>query len=321
MKRIQLADTELTLSTLCMGTVYFGSRIDDKTSFAYLDRFVELGGNFLDTARVYADWLPLAARQASEKCIGRWLKARGLQEQVVVATKGGHPPLIGPGRPTLSEHELTRQADDSRRHLGLDTLPLYYLHRDDPKLPVSQIMDALFTLQDKGLIRHLACSNWTLDRILAASGYARLNGREGFIAVSNQWSLARPVPGAGDPTLVHTDDALVDLHRCSKLPLIPFTSMAQGYLSKLASGAPIRKALQDSWGVPENRGIADRAQALAVQKGMSVAQVAQCFFYAQDFPVIPAMSFSSMEQLEEAAAATDMTITTAEASWLLTGQS
>ena len=86
MKKVTLGKTTLTVSALCMGTVYFGSRMDDAASFAMLDHFAELGGNFLDTARVYADWVPLAQRQASEKCIGRWLKARKIQDQVVIAS-------------------------------------------------------------------------------------------------------------------------------------------------------------------------------------------------------------------------------------------
>lgn len=319
MKKGTLGKTTLTVSALCMGTVYFGSRMDDAASFAMLDHFAELGGNFLDTARVYADWVPLAQRQASEKCIGRWLKARKIQDQVVIATKGGHPPLFLPGRPTLSAKDLAHQAEESRRNLGLDTLPLYYLHRDDTKIPVAQIMDVLFSLQDEGVIRHIACSNWTAERIRQANAYAASCGREGFVAVSNQWSLARFVPGAGDQTLVHTDDGLCAFHRESGIPLLPFTSLAQGYLSKLAEDKPIGRNLIAEWGLPENAAIAARARELAAQKNMTVAQIAQCFFYAQDFQVVPVMSFSSVAQMEEAAAATEMTITPEECAWLLHG--
>lgn len=319
MKTTRLGNTDLTVSTLCMGTVYFGSRLNDDVSFAFLDRFAALGGNFLDTARVYADWLPLNTRQSSEKCIGRWLKKRGLQDQIIVATKGGHPPLMYPGRPTLSEKQLTQQTDDSRRNLGLEQLPLYYLHRDDPSLPVAQIMDVLFTLQDKGVIRYLGCSNWTAERIREANAYARSCGRTGFSVVSNRWSLARCVPGVGDQTLVLTDDELCRMHREEHLPLLPFTSMANGYLSKLAEGRAIAANVREQYDLPENEAIARRAQELAAQKGMTVAQVAQCFFYAQDFDVIPVMAFSSIDQLEEAAAATEMTLTAEEAHWLLHG--
>lgn len=319
MKTVSLGHSSLNVSNLCLGTVYFGSQIDQDASFAFMDHFVSLGGNFLDTARVYADWVSPFQRQSSEKCIGRWLKERGYQDRIIVATKGGHPPLFPPGRPTLSARELSRQADDSRRNLGLDVLPLYYLHRDDPALPVSRIMDALFLLQDQGVIRHIGCSNWTAERIRAANAYAGQNGREGFIAVSNQWSLARPVTGAGDTTLVHTDDELLRLHQETQLPLLPFTSMAQGYLSKLAEGRSISASLKAEYGHPANAAIAGRAQQLGEEKHMSIAQIAQCFFYAQPFDVVPVMAFSSPAQMEEAAAATEMSLTPQECSWLLHG--
>lgn len=319
MRYITLKDTDLSLSALSMGTVYYGSRISDADSFAALDAFYAKGGNFLDTARVYADWLADAPRQSSEKCLGRWLKSRGLQEKVIVATKGGHPPLNDMSSPTLSLTELTAQVDDSRRNLGLDALPLYYLHRDDPRLPVGQIMDAVFTLADQGAVRYFACSNWTAERIRQANAYAASCGRTGFVAVSNQWSLARHNPGVGDPTMVYTDDAMLAFHRESGLPLIPYTSMAQGALSKIANGTPLSKGLEMHWGSPENAAIVRRAQVLAQQKNATVAQIAQCFFYAQDFQVIPAVSFSNAAQLEEALAAADMTLTKEEAHWLLHG--
>ena len=318
MKIIQLGSTALRISALCLGTDYYGSRVSREDSFAALDHFVSLGGNFLDTARVYADWLPQAERQSSEKCLGRWLKARQLQDRIVVATKGGHPPLTG-GRPTLAADALAFQADESRRNLGLDTLPLYYLHRDDPALPIAQIMDALFTLQDRGVIRHIACSNWTAERIEAANAHAASCGREGFVAVSNRWCLARCVPGVGDPTLVHTDDQLLAMHARTQLPLVPFSAMAHGYLSKLAEGKPISDSHRAAYGMPENALLAQRAKALAQQKSVSVAQIALCSLYAQPFPVVPVMSFSSLAQMEEAAAATELTLSAEEIAFLTDG--
>ncbi len=319
MRYITLKDTDLSVSALCLGTIYYGSRISDEDSFAALDQFYAKGGNFLDTARVYADFLPDAPRQSSEKCLGRWLKARGLQDLVIVATKGGHPPLDDMSRPTLSFSELSAQVDDSRRNLGLDTLPLYYLHRDDPRLPAEQIMDSLFTLQDRGAIRYLACSNWTAERICQANSYAQSCGRVGFVAASNQWSLARHNPAVGDPTMVYTDDAMLALHREQQLPLIPYTAMAQGALSKLAEGRILSASQNSHWGSPENMAIAQRANALAEAKNATVAQIAQCFFYAQDFQVVPVFSFSSATQMAEALAAADMSITNEEAAWLLHG--
>ena len=314
MKYFELTSGNDTLkfSKILVGSTMSMARMKEEEIFKIYDAFADLGGNCIDTARAYNDY-------KAEAMVARYLDSRGKRNEFVIATKGGQPPLFLPGRPPLSAKDLAHQAEESRRNLRLDTLPLYYLHRDDTKIPVAQIMDGLFPLQDRGVIRHIACSNWTAERIRQANDYASACGREGFVAVSNQWSLARFVPGAGDQTLVHTDDVLCAFHRESGIPLLPFTSLAQGYLSKLAEDKPIGRNLIAEWGLPENAAIAARAKELAVQKHMTVAQIAQCFFYAQDFQVVPVMSFSSVAQMEEAAAATEMTITPEECAWLLHG--
>jgi len=319
MKRIQLGTTALQVSAVCMGSVPFGSSTPDEKAFALMDRFAELGGNFMDTARIYADWLP-GEKQASEKCIGRWLKSRGMQEKMIVATKGGHMPL-GQRKPTLSEAEIRPQVEDSLRNLGLERLPVYYLHRDDPEMTVEDIMDPLLAMQREGKLGYLACSNWREDRIAEANAYAQANGSEGFVTVSNRWSMARCIEGSGgDDTLVDMNDALYRFHCDTGIPSTPFTSMAQGYLSKLAEGKPLTGYHKACYGLPENEGIARRAALLAQEKGMTVAQVSQCYFYAQPFCVVPVAAFSSIAQLEEAAAATEMSLTAQELNWVMTGE-
>ena len=143
MRYVTIPKTDFRVSAVCMGTVAYGSTISETDSFAQLDRFVEQGGNFLDTARIYADWVPNAERSASEKTVGKWLQARGYQDSVIVATKGAHP-LLGTRKPTMERSDLTHQIEESCRNLNLDRIPLYYLHRDDVELPVEYIMDTLF---------------------------------------------------------------------------------------------------------------------------------------------------------------------------------
>ncbi len=311
MRKILLGSTGLMVSAICLGTVKYGGIWDDEVSFAAMEHFVQLGGNFLDTARVYADWVPTAERQSSEKCIGRWLTQRGGADDIIVATKGGHHPLDGSGPPTLKQEELLAQSEESRCNLRLDAIPLYYLHRDDPSLSVQQIMDAVFTLQDRGIILHAGCSNWTAPRIRAAQAYAKSCGRPGFEAVSNRWSLARVTPGSFDPTTVLTDEELMQFHRETQIPLLPFSSMGQGVLSKLADGA-LPAWMQAQYGLPVNAELAKRAEAIAKKRGISVAQVCQCFFYGQDFPVIPVAAFSSDRQMKEAAKATELLLSEEE---------
>src|SRR5581483_3704812 len=90
MKTVLLPNTDLRVSQLCLGSTDIGSLIPPDASFALLDLFVSLGGNFIDTAHVYANWLP-GFENSSEKTIGRWLKARSNRDQIVLSTKGGHP--------------------------------------------------------------------------------------------------------------------------------------------------------------------------------------------------------------------------------------
>lgn len=319
MRKIQLGQTALEVSAVCMGSVPFGSSTPDEKAFALMDRFAELGGNFMDTARIYADWLP-GEKQASEKCIGRWLKSRRMQDQMIVATKGGHMPL-GQLKPTLSEAEIRPQVEESLRNLGLEQLPVYYLHRDDAEMTVEDIMDPLLAMQKEGKIRYLACSNWREDRIAQANAYAQAHGGEGFVTVSNRWSMARCIEGSGgDDTLVDMNDALYRFHCETGIPSTPFTSQAQGYLSKLAAGKPVTGYHKACYGLTENEGIAQRAARLAQEKGMTVAQVSQCYFYVQPFCVVPVAAFSTIEQLEEAVAATEMSLTAKELHWVMTGE-
>ena len=319
MRYVTIPKTDLKVSNVCMGTVFFGSTVDKKESFRVLDRFAEKGGRFLDTARVYANWLPGVEPSASEKMVGQWIRERHNADSVVVATKGAHP--VGDSRkPTMERSELIGQIEDSCRFLNLDAIPLYYLHRDDVTLPVEYIMDTLFSQQDRGLLRHLACSNWRADRIAAANAYAASCGRTGFVAVSNRWSLAKCVEGAGDNNLVDMNDSLYELHRSTGMAAIPFSSTAGGYLSKLAEGKPVREGQKVCYGLPENDDLAVRAKKLAQDMGVTVAQLAIAWFYSQPFTVIPVTAFSGDGQMDETVEAADLVLTPAEYAYLISGK-
>ena len=181
-------------------------------------------------------------------------------------------------------------------------------------------MDTLFSQQDRGLLRHLACSNWRADRIAAANAYAASCGRTGFVAVSDRWSLAKCIEGAGDDTLVDMNDQLYELHRSTGIAAIPFSSTAGGYLSKLAEVKPIRDSQKECYGLPENDALAVRAKKLAGDKGVTVAQLAIAWFYSQPFPAVPITAFSNDAQMDETVAAADLTLTPAEYAYLVSGK-
>ena len=163
-QRITIPGTELSVSKLCLGGNRLGGALNQAKSFALLDAWVATGANFIDTAHVYANWLPDAERSCSEKTLGRWLKARGGSVDVVIATKGGHP-RDGNLIPRLDRATVRQDVAEALDYLGLARLDLFYLHRDDPSVPVEDAMAVVEDLRREGLIRHYACSNWSAPRM------------------------------------------------------------------------------------------------------------------------------------------------------------
>lgn len=134
MKYIQLNNTELNISPICLGTAGFGDKSDLEKSFEILNAFVWAGGNFIDTANVYCKWLK-GHGNCSEQIIGKWLKESGMQGKVIVATKGAHYSFEDPGRSRVNKEDIRMDLDESCRTLGKDEMDFYWLHRDDPEKP------------------------------------------------------------------------------------------------------------------------------------------------------------------------------------------
>jgi aryl-alcohol dehydrogenase-like predicted oxidoreductase len=301
MKTVSLPKTDLVPSALCLGGVVLGSRLDEQASFALLDAFVDCGGNFVDTAKVYADWLP-GERSVSEKTIGRWLRRRGYRSRLVVSTKGAHPELASMHKPRLGRKEIDRDLTQSLRNLQVECIDLYWLHRDDPARPVEPIIDALQEQVAAGKIRYYGCSNWRAARIAAAQRYAQRRGWTGFVANQPLWSLASVAPQAlPDPTMVAMDADLLNLHRASNLPAIPYSAQANGFFTRFAAHAldkmnPAQRTLYET---PENLRRAARAQQLAAETGLTVTAVVLGYLRSQPFLTIPIVGCHTLAQLAD----------------------
>jgi aryl-alcohol dehydrogenase-like predicted oxidoreductase len=166
-----LGRTGTLVSTLCLGTMTFGAETDADGAYAQLDRFVERGGNFIDTADVYS-------RGASEQIIGDWLRDRpGMRDQVVIATKGRFPMGDGPNDAGLSRVHLTRALDGSLRRLGADHVDLYQAHAWDPLTPIEETLRFYDDAVRAGKIRYAGVSNftgWQLQKAALLTQYLRL---------------------------------------------------------------------------------------------------------------------------------------------------
>lgn len=305
-----IPDTPLTPSVICCGTSSFGSgSLPQQAAFTLLDRFVDLGGNFLDTAKVYADWLP-GERSVSEKTIGRWMKERGNRSRIVLATKGAHPDLRTMHIPRLAPEDIIGDLEQSLRNLQTDCIDLYWLHRDDPTRSVSEIVDVLNEQLRLGRIRAFGCSNWRSERIAEAAAYAARRGLRGFAASQPGWSLAE-YPAPADPTMVYVGETERAYHERSGLPVVPYNSQAsglfggryrpEGLLERTEHNRKVWRLCTD-----ENRRRLERVLQVARRTGKSGSQVALAYLLSQPFPVFPVIGSRTAEQLEDSCAAGDM---------------
>src|SRR3954449_1169252 len=155
---------------LCFGGNVFGWTADAATSFTLLDRLVEAGVNFVDTADVYSAWVPGNKGGESETILGDWLKRRGGRERMVIATKVGSEMA---GKKGLSKAYILQAAEDSLRRLQTDYIDLYQSHRDDPGTPFDETLQAYSELMEQGKVRAIGASNYTAERLSRALALSR----------------------------------------------------------------------------------------------------------------------------------------------------
>ena len=176
MEITRLGRSGLRVSRACLGTMTFGREADEATSFRIMDRYVELGGNFVDTADAYTSG-------ASEEVVGRWLRQRGNRHSIVLATKVYNTMGPGPNDGGLSRLHIQQAVEASLRRLQTDVIDLYQIHRWDTVAPAEETAEALNDLVRAGKVRYIGCSNlmgWHLEKYLQLT---RMMGWAQFVSV------------------------------------------------------------------------------------------------------------------------------------------
>ncbi len=314
MTRVSLPHTGLSVSPFCLGGVPFGNTIDERATHALLDHFVARGGNFIDTARIYSDWVP-GEKRRSERVLGDWIAARCNRDQLVIATKGAHPLVESLDVPRSSAAELRDDLEGSLRTLRVDHVDLYWLHRDDAARPVEHFIDVLNTFLREGKIRAFGASNWTLERFSAANACAAASGQTGFAVNQPLWSLgcqqSRPPPFTG---YVKFDAAIHAHHRATGLGVVPYTSQAGGFFSKYALPPEKRPAnfTAHEYHTPANLATAEVVCRLATEKGLPPSAIVLAYLRAQPFVVVPIVGSYTPAQLDECFTALAVQLTPAE---------
>lgn len=225
----KIKGTNFKCSKIVLGTHLFGTEIDERTSFALLERFLERGGNILDTASYYANWLP-GEMHMSEKTIGKWLASSGSRREILIATKGGFPD-IKRKKSRLFYKDVYEDIYKSLENLRTDYIDVYYLHKDDlnqqPEILIEMFNEAVKDFD----IRSLGVSNWSFDRIKQANDYAAVKHLRPIIASQIKHSVAK-VNTAPDDIFVMTEGEY-DKYSKSELNLFAFSAQAKGFFTRL----------------------------------------------------------------------------------------
>ena len=319
---VVLPNTSLRVAPICLGTGEIGSSLDRDASFALLDKFVEGGGNFIDTARVYGDWVPGIERSVSEKTIGLWLKARGHRDSLVLGTKGAHWRMDAPDVPRLQPADIVTDLDGSLQDLQTDRIDLYWLHRDDPNTPVSVILDTLHREQQKGKIRYYGASNWQTLRLKAAQDYAAAQGYAGFVADQVLWNAAILANYPyGDFTVGFMDETRFLYHEKTGLAAIPFQTQAYGLFHRMQNGTieQMNPGFRGFYRLPETTRRYERMRQVMQETGLSLTQIVLGYLTGQPFVTVPIVGCRSVPQIEDSLTALNVRLTPEQIRWIAWG--
>ncbi|WP_314651192.1 aldo/keto reductase [uncultured Microbacterium sp.] len=300
----RIGNSDLDVLPLSLGGNVFGWTADRDASFAVLDAFIDGGGDFIDTADAYSAWAPGNSGGESETIIGEWLASRR-PEGVIVATKvSQHPEFRG-----LSASNVRRAAEASLGRLGVDAIDLYYAHFDDESVPLEETVGAFGELVSDGLVRNIAVSNYTGDRIRQ------------WIDIAQRTGAALPVAIQPHYNLVHrndVEDTIIPVAEEFGLGLVPYYSLASGFLTgkyrspETAGQSSPRAEGAAKYATPQGLRIIDALEEIGNAHGASIAATALAWLRAQPTVVAPIASARTVDQVPDLLAGARLALTPVE---------
>jgi len=309
MDYVNLGSTGLKVSRICMGTMTYGSKkwrewvLDEAESRPFIQRALEAGINFFDTADMYSDG-------ASEEVLGRALKDFGpSRERLVVATKVFNPTGDDPNQRGLSRKHIRHAIDDSLRRLQTDYVDLYQIHRFDPHTPMEETLEALNEVVRAGKALYIGASSmfaWQFAQMLAISDG---NGWTRFATMQNHYNL-----------LYREEEREMNPLCCAEgVGLIPWSPLARGLLAGSRQAKTTRARTDDFatklYGketAESDQRIVDRVEEMGVKRGVSAAQIALAWLLHQPGVVAPIVGASKPHHLDDALAAVGVKLSAEE---------
>lgn len=280
--------------------------------FAAIDKLWDLGLYAFDCAAGYG-----------ERILGEYLQSRGRVEEAVILTKGCHPNFY---RQRVTPFDLLSDFYDSLAKLHREYIDIYMLHRDNPEVPVSEMIPVLDKLQKEGKIGIYGASNWSMERFREANAFAAENGMQGFRAVSPHYSLAHQVDDCWGGGLSITGPEHAEDRKWlaeQQIPVFAYSAMSGGFVSgkfksndRDAAEAFLSEPTKKGYWADENFERLARAEQLAEQYGVSVAQIAMAWLFNQNLQVIPLQGGKSPRSFTQTLEAANMKLKPEEVKWL-----
>jgi aryl-alcohol dehydrogenase-like predicted oxidoreductase len=298
-ERRPLGQSGIEVAPLALGGNVFGWTADERTSFDILDAFIEAGGNMVDSADVYSAWVPGNQGGESETVIGNWLKRDPAKRgRVVIATKVGFFEGLAP-------EKIAAACDASLQRLGIETIDLYYHHKDDPNVPLADSLGAMDALVKAGKVRAIGLSQYSAARLDEAMRTAAENGLTAPCALQTWYNLVERPKLEGE---------LRDTAQEHGLGIVPFYGLANGFLTgKYRSKDDLAKSVRGLRNVEylERRGmrVLEALDEVAAETTASLATIALAWTIAQPGITSTLASATSLEQLEDLTAAMHLELT------------
>jgi aryl-alcohol dehydrogenase (NADP+) len=310
---MNLGHTGLKVSRLCLGMMTYGSSkwrdwvLDEEASRPFIQRALELGINFFDTADMYS-------LGASEEVTGRALKDFAKREEVVVATKVFYALNDKPNQGGLSRKHIMDGIDASLKRLGMDYVDLYQIHRLDPETPIEETMEALHDVVKAGKAHYIGASSMYAWQFAHMQFAAERHGWTKFVSMQNHYNLIYR----------EEEREMIPFCRNTGVGLIPWSPLARGFLAGNRTkdkGGETARSKSDAFAHQMyyqgyDFQIVDRVSELAQKRGVSNAQVALAWVLAQPGVTAPIIGASKMYQLEEAVRALEIQLTADERKFL-----
>lgn len=295
MRRKQLGNSTIEVSSCCLGTMYFGTKVSESAAFSVLDAYLDQGGNFIDTANNYAYWVG-GNGEESELLLGKWMQLRGNREEIVLATKVGAMPVDrndpNSSLEGLQAKTIIEGCEASLRRLNTDCIDLFYIHADLKEYPLQERWEALYQLEKSGKIRLKGCSNYDIDRLLTSEQLGHQIDGSQSSALQQKMSYLHPKNMRPESNLRFVDSAILKYVEENQLSLLTFSVLLSGGYERSF------EALPEAYHSDENRKKFEYVQQQAKAENLTPSQWVLRWISKESDQIIPLIAASSIQQLE-----------------------